>query len=74
MTYKPASAAHAQGDVGLNGALSDYSSAMYDTTVCYGVFTLGHVRPDALRTARVTRAHRIHHRKHPQELCGGHIL
>lgn len=40
MTDKPASAAHVQGDVGLNGSLSDYSSA-----ICYGVFTLAHVRP-----------------------------
>ncbi|MEV8883704.1 class I SAM-dependent DNA methyltransferase, partial [Mesorhizobium ciceri] len=47
---------HVQGDVDLNGPLSDYSSATYDITVCCGVFTLGHVRPDALRElARVTR-------------------
>ncbi|MER9618770.1 class I SAM-dependent methyltransferase [Mesorhizobium sp. M0207] len=47
---------HVQGDVDLNGPLSDYSSATYDVTVCCGVFTLGHVRPDALRElARVTR-------------------
>ncbi|RWL75893.1 MAG: class I SAM-dependent methyltransferase [Mesorhizobium sp.] len=45
-----------KGDVDLNGPLSDYSSASYDITVCCGVFTLGHVRPDALRElARVTR-------------------
>ncbi|MER9794154.1 class I SAM-dependent methyltransferase [Mesorhizobium sp. M0213] len=45
-----------QGDVDLNGPLSDYSSATYDITVCCGVFTLGHVRPDALRElARMTR-------------------
>ncbi|MER9064832.1 class I SAM-dependent methyltransferase, partial [Mesorhizobium sp. M0698] len=31
-------------------------SASYDITVCCGVFTLGHVRPDGLRElARVTR-------------------
>ncbi|RWN54088.1 MAG: class I SAM-dependent methyltransferase [Mesorhizobium sp.] len=47
---------HAQGDVDLNGRLSDYSSASYDLTVCCGVLTLGHVRPDRLRElARVTR-------------------
>ncbi|RUW33142.1 class I SAM-dependent methyltransferase [Mesorhizobium sp. M2A.F.Ca.ET.015.02.1.1] len=47
---------HVQGDVDLNGPLSDYSSASYDITVCCGVFTLGHIRPDALRElARVTR-------------------
>ncbi|MER8961754.1 class I SAM-dependent methyltransferase [Mesorhizobium sp. M0701] len=47
---------HVQGDVDLNGPLSDYSSATYDITVCCGVFTLGHIRPDALRElARVTR-------------------
>ncbi|BCH12645.1 type 11 methyltransferase (plasmid) [Mesorhizobium sp. 131-3-5] len=47
---------HVQGDVNLNGPLSDYSSATYDITICCGVFTLGHVRPDALRElARVTR-------------------
>ncbi|MER8930649.1 class I SAM-dependent methyltransferase [Mesorhizobium sp. M0915] len=47
---------HVQGDIDLNGPLSDYSSATYDITVCCGVFTLGHVRPDALRElARVTR-------------------
>ncbi|MER9940172.1 class I SAM-dependent methyltransferase [Mesorhizobium sp. M0088] len=45
-----------QGDVDLNGPLSDYSSARYDITVCCGVFTLGHVRPEGLRElARVTR-------------------
>ncbi|RWC27838.1 MAG: class I SAM-dependent methyltransferase [Mesorhizobium sp.] len=47
---------HVQGDIDLNGPLSDYSSATYDITVCCGVFTLGHIRPDALRElARVTR-------------------
>ncbi|TIW74741.1 MAG: class I SAM-dependent methyltransferase [Mesorhizobium sp.] len=47
---------HVQGNVDLNGLLSDYSSATYDITVCCGVFTLGHIRPDALRElARVTR-------------------
>ncbi|MER8956559.1 class I SAM-dependent methyltransferase [Mesorhizobium sp. M0833] len=47
---------HVRGDVDLNAPLSDYSSASYDITVCCGVFTLGHVRPDALRElARVTR-------------------
>ncbi|MER9139627.1 class I SAM-dependent methyltransferase [Mesorhizobium sp. M0830] len=47
---------HARGDVDLNGHLSDYSSASYDLTVCCGVLTLGHVRPDGLRElARVTR-------------------
>ncbi|OHV64245.1 methyltransferase type 11 [Mesorhizobium sp. LCM 4576] len=47
---------HARGDVDLNGQLSDYSSAIYDLTVCSGVLTLGHVRPDGLRElARVTR-------------------
>ncbi|ESX11691.1 class I SAM-dependent methyltransferase [Mesorhizobium sp. LSJC264A00] len=46
----------ARGDVDLNGQLSDYSSASYDLTVCCGVLTLGHVRPDGLRElARVTR-------------------
>ncbi|MER9420597.1 class I SAM-dependent methyltransferase [Mesorhizobium sp. M0306] len=45
-----------RGDVDLNGPLSDYSSASYDITICCGVFTLGHIRPDALRElARVTR-------------------
>ncbi|MER8917332.1 class I SAM-dependent methyltransferase [Mesorhizobium sp. M0761] len=45
-----------QGNVDLNGLLSDYSSTTYDITICCGVFTLGHVRPDALRElARVTR-------------------
>ncbi|MES0176303.1 class I SAM-dependent methyltransferase [Mesorhizobium sp. M0006] len=45
-----------RGDVDLNGPLSDHSSASYDITVSCGVFTLGHVRPDALRElARVTR-------------------
>ncbi|ESY10761.1 MULTISPECIES: NAD(P)-binding domain-containing protein [unclassified Mesorhizobium] len=45
-----------QGDVDLNGPLPEYSSATYDITVCCGVFTLGHIRPDALRElARVTR-------------------
>lgn len=47
---------HARGDVDLNGQLSDYSSASYDLTVCSGVLTLGHVRPDGLRElARITR-------------------
>ncbi|MER8389327.1 class I SAM-dependent methyltransferase [Mesorhizobium sp. M1380] len=47
---------HVQGDVDLNGPLSDYSSASYDLTVCCGVLTLGHVRPEGLRElARVTR-------------------
>ncbi|RVB72056.1 MULTISPECIES: class I SAM-dependent methyltransferase [unclassified Mesorhizobium] len=47
---------HVRGDVDLNGPLSDYASASYDITVCCGVFTLGHVRPDGLRElARVTR-------------------
>lgn len=47
---------HVRGDVDLNGLLSDYPSASYDITVCCGVFTLGHIRPDALRgLARVTR-------------------
>ncbi|MER9883577.1 class I SAM-dependent methyltransferase [Mesorhizobium sp. M0118] len=45
-----------QGDVDLNGPLSDYSSASYDITVCCGAFTLGHVQPSGLRElARVTR-------------------
>ncbi|RUU45191.1 class I SAM-dependent methyltransferase [Mesorhizobium sp. M6A.T.Ce.TU.002.03.1.1] len=47
---------HAQGNVDLNGRLSNYSSATYDLTVCCGVLTLGHVRPDGLHElARVTR-------------------
>ncbi|MCV3211574.1 class I SAM-dependent methyltransferase [Mesorhizobium sp. YC-39] len=47
---------HARGNVDLNGRLSDYSSASYDLTVCCGVLTLGHVRPDGLcELARVTR-------------------
>ncbi|MGX5851125.1 class I SAM-dependent DNA methyltransferase [Mesorhizobium sp. PL10] len=47
---------HARGNVDLNGRLSDYASTRYDLTVCCGVFTLGHVRPDGLRElARVTR-------------------
>ncbi|RUX92734.1 class I SAM-dependent methyltransferase [Mesorhizobium sp. M7A.F.Ca.CA.001.09.2.1] len=47
---------HVRGDVDLNGPLSGYSTASYDITVCCGVFTLGHIRPDALRElARVTR-------------------
>ncbi|MEI9425969.1 class I SAM-dependent methyltransferase [Mesorhizobium sp. Cs1299R1N1] len=46
----------ARGGVDLNGQLSDYSCASYDLTVCCGVLTLGHVRPDGLRElARVTR-------------------
>ncbi|MER8856004.1 class I SAM-dependent methyltransferase [Mesorhizobium australicum] len=47
---------HVRGNADLNGPLSEYSSSSYDITVCCGVFTLGHVRPDALRElARVTR-------------------
>ncbi|RAZ73000.1 class I SAM-dependent DNA methyltransferase [Mesorhizobium atlanticum] len=47
---------HVRGDIDLNGLISDYSSATYDLTVCCGVFTLGHVRPDGLRElARITR-------------------
>ncbi|MCV3211256.1 class I SAM-dependent methyltransferase [Mesorhizobium sp. YC-39] len=47
---------HVQGDVDLNGPLPDHASGSYDITVCCGVFTLGHIRPDALRElARVTR-------------------
>ncbi|MER9732944.1 class I SAM-dependent methyltransferase [Mesorhizobium sp. M0217] len=47
---------HIRGDVDLNEPLSHYSSASYDVTVCCGVFTVGHVRPDGLRElARVTR-------------------
>ncbi|MER8575510.1 class I SAM-dependent methyltransferase [Mesorhizobium sp. M1409] len=47
---------HVRGNVDLNGPLSDHASASYDITVCCGVFTLGHVRPDGLRElARVTR-------------------
>ncbi|MER9826752.1 class I SAM-dependent methyltransferase, partial [Mesorhizobium sp. M0115] len=47
---------HVRDDVDLNGSLSHYSSASYDITICCGVFTLGHVRPDGLRElARVTR-------------------
>ncbi|ESY33154.1 type 11 methyltransferase [Mesorhizobium sp. LNJC384A00] len=47
---------HVRDDVDLNGPLSDYSSASYDITICCGVFTLGHVRPDGLRElARITR-------------------
>ncbi|MEI8703005.1 class I SAM-dependent DNA methyltransferase [Mesorhizobium sp. ISC15] len=46
----------ARGNVDLNGPLSGHSSASYDVTVCCGVLTLGHVRPDGLRElARVTR-------------------
>ncbi|WP_287060118.1 class I SAM-dependent methyltransferase [Mesorhizobium sp.] len=45
-----------RGGVDINGPVLDYSSASYDLTVCCGVFTLGHVRPNALRElARVTR-------------------
>ncbi|MCO5965427.1 class I SAM-dependent DNA methyltransferase [Sinorhizobium meliloti] len=45
-----------EGDVDLNRSLSGYLSASYDMTVCCGVFTLEHVRPDRLRElARVTR-------------------
>ncbi|WP_292176058.1 class I SAM-dependent methyltransferase [Mesorhizobium sp.] len=40
-----------------NGPLSNYPSASYDITVCCGVFTLGHVRPDGVRElACVTRS------------------
>ncbi|RWL41919.1 MAG: class I SAM-dependent methyltransferase [Mesorhizobium sp.] len=47
---------HVQDCVDLNGVLSEYADAGYDITVCCGVFTLGHVRPDGLRElARVTR-------------------
>ncbi|RWO48402.1 MAG: methyltransferase domain-containing protein [Mesorhizobium sp.] len=47
---------HVQGDVDLNGPLSDYSNASYDITVCCGVFTHRHARPDRLgELARVTR-------------------
>lgn len=47
---------HVQGNIDLNGPLFDHSSATYDITICCGVFTLGHVRPEALRElARVTR-------------------
>ncbi|MFD1984348.1 class I SAM-dependent DNA methyltransferase [Mesorhizobium newzealandense] len=47
---------HVQGDVDLNSSLTCYPDASYDMTVCCGVFTLGHVRPDGLRElARVTR-------------------
>lgn len=45
-----------ESDVNLNEPLSDFSSGSYDMTVCCGVFTLGHVRPEGLRElARVTR-------------------
>ncbi|WP_292540699.1 class I SAM-dependent methyltransferase [Mesorhizobium sp.] len=45
-----------RGNVDLNGPLSDFPDATYDITVCCGVLTLGHVRPEALRElARVTR-------------------
>ncbi|MUT24763.1 methyltransferase domain-containing protein [Mesorhizobium japonicum] len=47
---------HVRDGVDLNGVLSGYADAGYDITVCCGVFTLGHVRPDGLRElARVTR-------------------
>ncbi|MGX5850897.1 class I SAM-dependent DNA methyltransferase [Mesorhizobium sp. PL10] len=47
---------HIRAGVDLNGPLSGYPSASYYITVCCGVFTLGHVRPDALRElARVAR-------------------
>lgn len=66
---------HVQGDVDLNRLPSEYFSASYDITVCCGVFTLGHVGPDGLRDLGSRHApERIHNRKHPQELCGGHIL
>ncbi|RUW54080.1 class I SAM-dependent methyltransferase [Mesorhizobium sp. M1A.F.Ca.ET.072.01.1.1] len=42
--------------VDLNSSLTVYPDASYDMTVCCGVFTVGHVRPDGLRElARVTR-------------------
>ncbi|MDX8503126.1 class I SAM-dependent methyltransferase [Mesorhizobium sp. VK4C] len=42
--------------VDLNSSLAGYPDASYDMTVCCGVFTLGHVRPEGLRElARVTR-------------------
>ncbi|TIV04053.1 MAG: class I SAM-dependent methyltransferase, partial [Mesorhizobium sp.] len=47
---------HVRGDVDLNSSLTVYPDASYDITVCCGVFTVGHVRPDGLRElARVTR-------------------
>ncbi|RWE36710.1 class I SAM-dependent methyltransferase [Mesorhizobium sp.] len=47
---------HVRDCVDLNGVFSEYPDAGYDITVCCGVFTLGHVRPDGLRElARVTR-------------------
>ncbi|MER9007637.1 class I SAM-dependent methyltransferase [Mesorhizobium sp. M0862] len=47
---------HVRAGVDLNGPLFEYSSGSYDITVCCGVLTLGHVRPEALRElARVTR-------------------
>lgn len=47
---------HVRGNVDLNERLAEYSSASYDITVCCGVFTLGHVRPEGLRElARITR-------------------
>ncbi|MGX9148117.1 class I SAM-dependent DNA methyltransferase [Mesorhizobium sp. 128a] len=47
---------HVRAGVDLNGPLSSYASAGYNITVCCGVFTLGHVRPNALRElTRVTR-------------------
>ncbi|RVD13100.1 MAG: methyltransferase domain-containing protein [Mesorhizobium sp.] len=47
---------HVTGGVDLNGPLSEYPNASYDVTVCCGVFTHRHARPDGLRElARVTR-------------------
>ncbi|MDX8443059.1 class I SAM-dependent DNA methyltransferase [Mesorhizobium australafricanum] len=47
---------HIRADVDLNSSLTGYPDASYDITVCCGVFTLGHVRPDGLRElTRVTR-------------------
>ncbi|PBB89224.1 methyltransferase type 11 [Mesorhizobium sp. WSM3864] len=47
-----------RGNVDLNSSLVGYPDASYDMTVCCGVFTLGHVRPEGLRElARVTRPH-----------------
>ncbi|MDX8502617.1 class I SAM-dependent methyltransferase [Mesorhizobium sp. VK4C] len=47
---------HVRGNVDLNEPLTEYLSASYDITVCCGVFTLGHVRPQGLREmARITR-------------------
>ncbi|MET3597574.1 SAM-dependent methyltransferase [Mesorhizobium shonense] len=47
---------HVQGNVDLNGSLSEYPNASYDMTICCGVFVQRHVRPHGLRElARVTR-------------------